>query len=246
MTGTGKKALITGGSRGIGRACALALAKDGIDIAILDLNEEGAAQVAEEIRALGVEALWVSANVSSYSEVEAAVSKILEDWGKVDILINNAGITRDKLLIKMKPEDWQAVIDINLNGVFNMTRVLLRQMNRLRWGRIVNISSVVGFSGNSGQANYSASKAGVVGMTKTIAQEAASRNITVNAVAPGMIDTDMTKVLPEKVKQGITDQIPMRRFGTPGEIAAAVRFLVSEEANYITGQVLHVNGGMYM
>jgi 3-oxoacyl-[acyl-carrier protein] reductase len=243
---TQKKALITGGSRGIGRACALALAKDSIDIAILDLNEEGAAQVAAEVKALGVESLAVSADVSSYEDIEAAVSKILGDWGKVDILINNAGITRDKLLLRMKPEDWLTVININLNGVFNLTKALLKQMNRLGWGRIVNISSVVGFSGNSGQANYSAAKAGVMGMTKTIAQETASRNITVNAIAPGMIDTDMTRVLPEKIKQNIIDQIPLRRFGTAEEVAAAVRFLVSEEANYITGQVLHVNGGMYM
>jgi 3-oxoacyl-[acyl-carrier protein] reductase len=241
-----KKALITGGSRGIGRACALALAKEGIDIAILDLNEEGAAQVATEVQALGVESLYLSADVSSYEEVEAAVSKILADWGKIDILINNAGITRDKLLLRMKPEDWLAVININLNGVFNLTKALLKQMNRLGWGRIVNISSVIGFTGNSGQANYSAAKAGVMGLTKTTAQESASRNVTVNAIAPGMIDTDMTRILPDKVKQDIIDQIPLNRFGTVEDVAAAVRFLVSEDADYITGQVIHVNGGMYM
>lgn len=241
-----KKALITGGSRGIGRACALALANEGIDIAILDLNEEGAAQVAKEVQALGVESLYVSANVSSYEEVEAAISKILAEWGKIDILINNAGITRDKLLLRMKPEDWLAVININLNGVFNLTKALLKQMNRLGWGRIVNISSVIGFTGNSGQANYSAAKAGVMGLTKTTAQESASRNVTVNAIAPGMIDTDMTRVLPDKVKQDIINQIPLGRFGTVEDVVAAVRFLVSEDADYITGQVIHVNGGMYM
>lgn len=241
-----KKALITGGSRGIGRACALALAKEGIDIAILDLNEEGAAQAAKEVQALGVESLYVTANVSSYEEVEAATSKILAEWGKIDILINNAGITRDKLLLRMKPEDWLAVISINLNGVFNLTKALLKQMNRLGWGRIVNISSVIGFTGNSGQANYAAAKAGVMGLTKTTAQESASRNVTVNAIAPGMIDTDMTRVLPDKVKQDIIAQIPLGRFGTVEDVVAAVRFLVSEDADYITGQVIHVNGGMYM
>jgi 3-oxoacyl-[acyl-carrier protein] reductase len=241
-----KKALVTGGSRGIGRACALALAKEGIDIAILDLNEEGAALVAKEVQALGVESLYVTANVSSYEEVEAATSKILAEWGKIDILINNAGITRDKLLLRMKPEDWLAVININLNGVFNLTKALLKQMNRLGWGRIVNISSVIGFTGNSGQANYAAAKAGVMGLTKTTAQESASRNVTVNAIAPGMIDTDMTRVLPDKVKQDIIDQIPLGRFGTVEDVVAAVRFLVSEDADYITGQVIHVNGGMYM
>jgi len=241
-----KKALVTGGSRGIGRACALALAKEGIDIAILDLNEEGAALVAKEVQALGVESLYVTANVSSYEEVEAATSKILAEWGKIDILINNAGITRDKLILRMKPEDWLAVININLNGVFNLTKALLKQMNRLGWGRIVNISSVIGFTGNSGQANYAAAKAGVMGLTKTTAQESASRNVTVNAIAPGMIDTDMTRVLPDKVKQDIIDQIPLGRFGTVEDVVAAVRFLVSKDADYITGQVIHVNGGMYM
>jgi 3-oxoacyl-[acyl-carrier protein] reductase len=243
---TGKKALITGGSRGIGRSCALALAEEGVDVAILARNADVAGRVAGEVRELGVESLAKSVDVSRYEEVEAVVSEILEKWEKIDILINNAGITRDKLLLQMKPEDWKAVIDINLTGAFNLTKLLSRQMNRLGWGRIINISSVVGFSGNPGQANYTAAKAGMIGMTKTVAREMVSRGVTVNAVAPGMIDTDMTKGLSEKIKRKIMDQIPMRRFGTAQEVASAVRFLVSEEAGYITGQVIHVNGGMYM
>ncbi|MCD8198906.1 MAG: 3-oxoacyl-[acyl-carrier-protein] reductase [Phascolarctobacterium sp.] len=244
----GKKALVTGSSRGIGRVIALALAKAGADVAVnyITGNEADAKEVAEAIKAMGRKALLIQANVSSYSESESMLEKVVQEFGSVDILINNAGITRDGLLIRMKEEDWDAVLATNLKGVYNCTKAAIKYMMKQRSGRIVSISSVVGIIGNAGQANYAAAKAGILGFTKAVAKEVASRGITVNAVAPGFIKTDMTRVLPEKVVEGMIATIPQKRLGEPEDIAKAVLFFVSDNADYITGQTLHVDGGMVM
>ena len=242
----GKVALVTGGAQGIGRAIALLLAEKGGDAVISDINLEKAEETAREVEALGRRAMAVRANVAVLDEVEKMVQAVLDRYGRIDILVNNAGIARDKLLLRMTEEDWDAVLDINLKGTFNCTKVVIRHMSKQRSGKIVNIASVVGERGNAGQANYSASKAGVIGFTKTIAREFATRGINVNAIAPGYIVTPMTDSLPEKAKEELKRMIPMERLGQPEDVAQAVLFLVSEASSYMTGQVLNVNGGIYM
>lgn len=243
----GKIAVVTGASRGIGRAIALRFGLEGATV-IVNYNgsEEKALQVVKEIEEKGGKAEAIACNVSDYEACGAFLEGVIKKYGKLDILINNAGITRDNLLMKMSEEEFDAVINTNLKGVFNCMKHVSRQMIKQRDGRIINISSVSGILGNAGQANYCAAKAGVIGMTKSFAREAASRGITVNAIAPGYIQTDMTDVLSDSVKEATLNQIPMRRFGTPEDIAAAAVFLASEPAGYITGQVISVDGGMAM
>jgi len=243
---SGKVALVTGAAQGIGRAIALFLARSGADIVVSDINLEKAEETAKEIRAIGPKAMAVKVDVANLSDVERMVEAILEKLAKIDILVNNAGITRDKLVLRMTEEDWDAVLGVNLKETFNCTKAVLRHMAKQRSGKIVNIASVVGEMGNAGQANYSASKAGVIGLTKTIAREYAQRGINVNAIAPGYIETPMTDALPEKAKEELRKLIPMERLGKPEDVAEAVLFLVSEESSYVTGQVLNVNGGIYM
>ena len=239
-------AFVTGASRGIGRAIALTLCRSGFDIVVASPEIEKNEEVAEEIRACSGEAMTVNLDVTSPESVKAAFSKVMQDKTRIDVLVNNAGITRDGLAVRMKPQDWDLVMKINLSGAFLCSQQVLPGMMKNRWGRIVNISSVVGQAGSAGQANYAASKAGLIGMTKSLAQEMGSRNITVNAIAPGYIDTDMTRALPEDLKQKMLATVPLARMGKPEDIASAVKFLVSEDASYITGHVLAVNGGMYM
>ena len=239
-------AFVTGASRGIGRAIALSLCRTGFDIVVASPEIEKNEEVAEEIRACSGDAMTLNLDVTSPESVKAGFQKALADKGRIDVLVNNAGITRDGLAMRMKPADWSLVMKINLDGAFLCCQQVLPVMMKNRWGRIVNIASVVGQAGSAGQSNYAASKAGLIGLTKALAQEMASRNITVNAVAPGYIDTDMTKVLPEEVRQKILAAVPLGRMGKPEDIAAAVKFLTSEDAAYITGHVLAVNGGMYM
>lgn len=246
MSLQGRTAIVTGAAQGIGRAIAEALAQAGADIAVADLDPSRSAETVAAVEHIGRKALNIKVNVADAGETKSMVEQVLKAWGKVDILVNNAGITRDGLLLRMKEEDWNLVLQINLNGTFNCTKAVLQPMTKQRYGRIVNIASIVGVIGNAGQANYSASKAAVIGFTKTVGREYASRNVTVNAVAPGFIDTAMTHGLSTDVKDTLLKQIPLGRLGTPADIAAAVRFLVSEEAAYITGHVLHVNGGMLM
>jgi 3-oxoacyl-[acyl-carrier protein] reductase len=241
-----RTAFVTGASRGIGLACALALAKAGNRVVVAARTREKLDAAAEQIRAVGAEAFVVEIDLSSAESIGQAFHRALKEFGNIDILVNNAAITRDGLAVRMKKEDWDAVVNTNLFGAFAATQQVLPGMMRGRWGRIVNISSVVGLTGNPGQANYVASKAGLIGLTKSLAQEMAPRNITVNAVAPGFIETDMTAVLSEELKGKLLQAIPLKRLGSPEDIASAVRFLASEEAGYITGQVLSVNGGMYM
>ncbi len=243
---TNRIAMVTGASRGIGRACALELAKAGAKVALAARQVEKLEEVAAEIRAAGGEAFVAPIDLSSHDSIKEAFAIVTKDFGTVSILVNNAAVTRDGLALRMKPADWDAVIQTNLSGTFYCIQQVLSPMIRERWGRIVNVSSVVGESGNAGQANYVASKAGVIGLTKALAQELASRSVTVNAVAPGFIETDMTAVLKDETKASVLANIPLKRFGKPEDIAAAVRFLCSEEAGYITGHVLDVNGGMYM
>jgi 3-oxoacyl-[acyl-carrier protein] reductase len=239
--------LVTGASRGIGRAVAVALAKAGAKVAVNFAGNETAAKETESlIKEQGRECLLVKGDVSDSAIVEAMFAKITAEWGTLDILVNNAGITRDGLLARMKDEDFAKVLDTNLNGVFYCSRAAAKIMMKKRSGRIVNMSSVVGLTGNAGQTNYAAAKAGVIGFSKSAAKELASRGITVNMVAPGFIGTDMTAVLSDKVKDAMTETIPMKRVGTPEDVAAAVLFLVSDEASYITGQVINVDGGMVM
>jgi 3-oxoacyl-[acyl-carrier protein] reductase len=241
-----RTAFITGASRGIGRACALELAKAGHKIVAAARNREKLEEVAAEIRAAGGEALVVEVDLASADSIKEAFAQASKDFGVIDILVNNAGVTRDTLALRMKKDDWDLVIQTNLTGAFLCTQQVLQGMMKGRWGRIVNISSVVGETGNAGQANYVASKAGLIGLTKALAQEMASRNITVNAVCPGFIETDMTAVLSDELKQTLLGRIPLKRLGSGQDIAGAVRFLVSEDASYITGAVIDVNGGMYM
>jgi len=242
-----KVALVTGASRGIGKAIALDLATNGASIAVNYAgNEAKANEVVDEIKANGGNAIAIKADVSNGDEVQAMIKEVLNEFGQLDILVNNAGITRDNLLMRMKDSEWDDVIDTNLKGVFLCTKAVTRQMMKQRNGRIINITSVVGVSGNAGQANYVAAKAGVIGLTKTTAKELASRNITVNAVAPGFITTDMTDELNEDIKADLLKQIPLATLGEPSDIANVVTFLASEKSKYITGQTLHVNGGMVM
>ena len=241
-----KIALVTGAGRGIGQAIALKLAADGADIAVVDLKPEFCTETCEKARALGRRAWAYGADVSKAASVEETVTKALADCGKVDILVNNAGITKDTLLMRMSEADWDAVLDINLKGTFLFTKALTRDFVKQRSGRIVNIASVIGLVGNAGQCNYGASKAGVIGFTKSVARELASRNVTCNAVAPGFIETKMTAALGEDIRKKLMDQIPLRRLGSPNDVANAVHFLASDQAAYITGQVLTVDGGMVM
>ncbi|MGE5557904.1 MAG: 3-oxoacyl-[acyl-carrier-protein] reductase [Bacillota bacterium] len=237
-------ALITGASRGIGKAIALKLAKAGCNIAVSDVLDAG--ETVKEIKDLGVNACSFIGNVALFSDAEQMVDKAYETFGRLDILVNNAGITRDGLLMRMSEEDWDAVLSVNLKGVFNCTRAAVKYMMKQKYGRIINISSVVGIIGNSGQANYAASKAGVVGLTKTMARELATRNITVNAIAPGFIKSKMTESLSEEAKNKLLAAIPAGSLGEPEDVAIAVAFLASPDARYITGQVLCVDGGMAM
>ena len=241
-----RSALITGAAQGIGKAVAIGMAMEGANVGIADVNIEKAEITAEEIRKLGVKSIAIKLNVSSQDEVISAFETFTKEFGRLDILVNNAGITRDGLLIRMKEEDWDAVLNINLKGTFLCSKEAVKIMSKQRSGKIINISSVVAFTGNPGQANYSSSKAAVIGLTKTIAREYASRGIRVNAVAPGFIQTAMTDALPEKVKDEMKSSIPLGQFGVPDDITNAVIFLSSKESDYITGQVLHINGGMYM
>lgn len=243
----GKVALVTGASRGIGRAIAIALAEAGADVIVNYAGSQGAAEeTVAAIEALGRKAVAIQANVGKADEAEQLVKSSLEQFGKIDILVNNAGITRDNLIMRMKEEEFDQVIETNLKGVFNCLKAVTRPMMKQRSGRIINISSVVGQLGNPGQANYVAAKAGVIGLTKAAARELASRGITVNAVAPGFIETDMTDALPEGTKEQLLTGIPLARLGRPEDIAKAVLFLASEDASYMTGQTIHVDGGMYM
>jgi 3-oxoacyl-[acyl-carrier protein] reductase len=244
---TGKVALVTGASRGIGRAIALTLAEAGADVVVNYAGSEAAADdVVRSIEAMGRKSFKLRANVGNADEAEEMVKATLEAYGRLDILVNNAGITRDNLIMRMKEEEFDQVINTNLKGVFNCIKAVTRPMMKQRSGRIINISSVVGVLGNPGQANYVAAKAGVIGLTKATARELASRGITVNCVAPGFIETDMTDKLPEETRAGLMSQIPLARLGQPEDIAKAVRFLASDDAGYMTGQTLHVDGGMYM
>lgn len=243
----GKKALVTGASRGIGREVALELARQGADVAINYSGSEAKAnEVVDEIKALGRKAFAIQCDVANSESVTSMIKEVVEQFGRVDILVNNAGITRDNLLMRMKEDEWDSVINTNLKGVFLCTKAVTRQMMKQRSGRIINMASIVGVSGNAGQANYVAAKAGVIGLTKTTAKELASRGITVNAIAPGFISTDMTGELPEDVQKAMLDQIPLARFGDPKDIAAVASFLASDASKYITGQTLHVDGGMVM
>ena len=242
----GKSALITGGAQGIGKEIALTLANEGADIIISDINLELAKETAAEIEQLGRKSIAVGGNVAAFDDCKKMIEESVNAFGKLDILVNNAGITRDGLLMRMKDADWDLVLDVNLKGTFNCIKAVARQMSKQRYGKIVNIASVVGEMGNAGQANYSASKGGVIALTKTVAREFSSRSINVNAVAPGFIVTAMTDKLSDAVKDGLTSQIPLGKLGYPKDVANAVLFLSSEESSYITGQTISVNGGMYM
>jgi 3-oxoacyl-[acyl-carrier protein] reductase len=246
MSLNGKIALVTGAAQGIGRDIALGLAADGADVAICDVNLEAAQKTAADIEAKGRKSLAVKANVAASTDVTAMIDQVVEKFGRIDILVNNAGITRDGLILRMKDEDWDLVLSINLKGAFLCTKAALKHMTKQRAGTIINIASIVGAMGNAGQANYVASKAGLIGLTKTIAREYANRNVTANAVAPGFIDTAMTQALTDQVRADLAKQIPLGRLGSSEDVANAVRFLASTSAAYITGQVVHVNGGMYM
>ena len=241
-----KVALVTGGARGIGKDIALRLAGCGANIAVVDLELDVASAAAKELSSKGIESRAYRCDVSSFEDVETTSDAVLGDFGQVDIVINNAGITRDKLIMRMTPADWNAVINVNLTGTFNVCKVLGTQLLKLRAGSIVNIASVVGQMGNAGQVNYAASKAGVIGLTKTLAKEFATRNVRVNAVAPGFINTVMTESLSDGVREAMMNTIPMRRFGDTADVAAVVMFLVSDLASYVTGQVINCDGGMIM
>ncbi|MFH0913530.1 MAG: 3-oxoacyl-[acyl-carrier-protein] reductase [Candidatus Omnitrophota bacterium] len=241
-----KVALITGGARGIGQAIAMTFAREGADIVVADINLEIAQKTALEIEALGRKALALEMDVTDYDKVMEAVNKILDKFGKVDILVNNAGITKDNLILRMSLAEWDAVINVNLKGTFNCIKAVSRSMIKQRSGKIVSIASIIGLMGNAGQANYSASKAGIIALTKTVAKELASRNINANAVAPGFIQTEMTAKLTEDIKAKMMEAIPLGRLGAPSDVANVCLFLASEDASYITGQVITVDGGMVM
>ena len=242
----GKVALVTGGARGIGRAIALLFAREGADTVIADVNLQEAEKTAGEINALGRNSLALEMDVTDFSKVEEGINKILDKFTKVDILVNNAGITKDNLILRMGQVEWDAVLNVNLKGTFNCIKAASKIMIKQRYGRIINIASIIGVIGNAGQANYSASKAGIIALTKTAARELASRNVNVNAVAPGFIQTEMTAKLPEDIRQKMKEAIPLGRFGSPEDVAAVSLFLASEEASYITGQTIIVDGGMVM
>ncbi|MFH0917759.1 MAG: 3-oxoacyl-[acyl-carrier-protein] reductase [Candidatus Omnitrophota bacterium] len=241
-----KVALITGGARGIGRAIALTFAREGADIVVADVNLEIAQQTASQIEGLGRKAMALAMDVTNYEMVEEGINKILDKMGKVDILVNNAGITKDNLLLRMSLADWDAVINVNLKGTFNCIKAVTRPMIKQRSGRIISIASIIGLMGNPGQANYAASKAGIIALTKTVAKELASRNINANAVAPGFIQTEMTAKLPEEIKKKMQEAIPLGTLGTPEDVANVCLFLASQESSYITGQTITVDGGMVM
>ncbi|HNW39680.1 MAG TPA: 3-oxoacyl-[acyl-carrier-protein] reductase [Candidatus Omnitrophota bacterium] len=241
-----KVALVTGGARGIGRAIALTFAREGADIVVADVNLEVAQKTALEIESLGRRAMALAVDVTNYEAVEEGVNKILDKMGKVDILVNNAGITKDNLLLRMSIADWDAVINVNLKGTFNCIKAVTRPMIKQRSGRIISIASIIGLMGNAGQANYAASKAGIIALTKTVAKELASRNVNANAVAPGFIQTEMTAKLPEDIKKKMQEAIPLGTLGTPEDVANVCLFLASQESSYITGQTITVDGGMVM
>jgi 3-oxoacyl-[acyl-carrier protein] reductase len=241
-----RTAYVTGASRGIGRACALSLAAAGFRVALAARDTGRLEEVASGIRGSGGEAFVTALDLSDAESIQTSISSTAKEFGPITVLVNNAGVTRDTLALRMKKEDWDAVLQTNLTGSFLCMQAVMQGMMKERWGRIINIASVVGEMGNAGQANYVSSKAGLIGLTKSLAIELASRNITVNAITPGFIETDMTAVLSDDVKQKMLDRIPLKRFGKPEDIAAAVRFLASDEASYITGSVLRVNGGMYL
>jgi 3-oxoacyl-[acyl-carrier protein] reductase len=242
----GKVALVTGGAQGIGRAIALALAREGAKIVVSDINLEKAEETCGELAAMGREAMAVKGNVADGKDAEMMIQKALDQFGRLDILVNNAGITRDQVLLRMKEEDWDLVLGVNLKGAFHLTKAVLRPFLKQKGGKIINLASVTGQMGNAGQSNYASSKAGLIGFTKSVAREYASRNILVNAVAPGFIDTAMSQAIPQKEREFLIKQIPLERLGTPEDIAEAVLFLAGPGGDYITGQVLNVNGGMYM
>ena len=247
MIENGRVAIVTGGGRGIGRAIAVRLAEEGVNVAISYRSNDAAAEAsAALVRKAGVECALFKGDVASPPDVEALIKGVQETFGRIDILVNNAGTTRDNLMLRMKEEEFDEVLRTNLKGTYLCTRAVLRPMVRARWGRIVNVSSVVGISGNAGQANYAASKAGIIGFTKSVAREVAQRGITANTVAPGYVETELTSGLPEEVKDNIRDQVPVGRFGEPEEIAEVVAFLAGEGAGYVTGQTLAVDGGMVM
>jgi 3-oxoacyl-[acyl-carrier protein] reductase len=241
-----KVALVTGAAQGIGREIALTFASEGADIVVGDINLEKAIKTQADIEALGRKALALELDVTDYTKLTQGINKILDKFKKVDILVNNAGITKDNLILRMGDAEWDAVISVNLKGTFNCTKAVSRLMLKQRYGKIINVASIIGIIGNAGQANYSASKAGIIALTKTAAKELASRNINVNAVAPGFIQTEMTARLPEDLKEKMQEAIPLGRFGSPGDVAATCVFLASEEASYITGQTIIVDGGMVM
>jgi 3-oxoacyl-[acyl-carrier protein] reductase len=241
-----RTALVTGASRGIGKACVDALASTGHRIVLAARSVDRLEEPANAVRAAGAEALPIEMDLSKPESIANGVSRAIKEFGRIDILVNNAGMTKDGLAVRMKQADWEIVLQTNLSGSFYVIQQVLPAMMRERWGRIVNISSVVGEMGNGGQANYAASKAGLLGLTKSLAQEVGSRNITVNAIAPGFIETDMTHGLSAELRQKLLDETPLKRMGTPQDVASAVRFLASDEASFITGHVLDVNGGIYM
>jgi 3-oxoacyl-[acyl-carrier protein] reductase len=246
MNLTGRVAVVTGSSQGIGRACALELAKRGASVALLARNQQKLEEVAAEISAMGGKARVTPADIGDEEQIKAAFKAVIAELGKIDILVNNAGVTRDQLVMRMKRADWDAVLNTNLTSAYLCIQQVISPMLKQRWGRIVNVTSVFGQMGQAGQANYASSKAGLIGLTMAIAREVGSRNITCNAVAPGFIDTAMTSVLPDELKQSALKMIPLGRVGTPEEVAQCVAFLASEESSYITGHVLNVNGGMLM